>query len=329
MNTLSILTIGFSIIAATMLFVVYVFFLKNVSKSWHAIGVCFILQCSLSCLQLEHFHVFLNNIDPLNTLYYRFLIFLVPSMFYFFSRAILFPETQIKLSDIIHLAPIPLVFFLTKELAIPIAFLLGTGYCIWLVGIVYKLRAHRKHFDFELFFFGFFAVLALIVLTLGFSISYIDNRYFYTFYSNGIGLAYILITASFIIWPGLLGELAEAIKLSYGNSTLKNVDITAKVKKLELLMSAKIFQDENLNLSMVAEEVKLTSHQLSELINTRFGLNFSRYIRVQRIEEAKRLLKNDRKSSILSISMEAGFKSQSSFYTAFNEVTGKSPGQYR
>lgn len=329
MNTLSILTIGFSIIAATILLVVYLFFLKNVNKSWHAIAACIVLQCSLGCLQFSHLHVFLNANDPLETLYYRFLIFLVPSMFYFFSRAMLFPETQVKLNDIIHLIPLPLAFFMAKELAVPIAFLLGTGYSIWLVGIVYKLRAHRKHFGLELFFFGFFTLLAIVVLTLGFSISYIDNRYFYTFYANGIGLAYILITASFIIWPDVLGELTEAVKLSYGNSTLKNVDINAKVKKLELLMSTKIFQDENLNLSMVAEEIRLTSHQLSELINTQFGLNFSRYIRLQRVEEAKRLLKNDQKSSILSISMEAGFKSQSSFYTAFNEVTGQSPGQYR
>ena len=41
------------------------------------------------------------------------------------------------------------------------------------------------------------------------------------------------------------------------------------------------------------------------------------------------MLRTDDKSSVLSISMMTGFKSQSNFYTAFKEVTGESPGEYR
>ena len=35
-----------------------------------------------------------------------------------------------------------------------------------------------------------------------------------------------------------------------------------------------MYQNENLNLAMVAQEMGLTSPQLSELINVEFGLNF-------------------------------------------------------
>jgi len=91
----------------------------------------------------------------------------------------------------------------------------------------------------------------------------------------------------------------------------------------------KLYQNEELSLSLLADQLDLSTHQLSELINTQFDVNFPRYIREQRIIEAKRLLIEEPTTSILSISMETGFKSQSNFYTAFKEITGISPGQYR
>lgn len=329
MNTLSIVSTGFSMVIAVILFTVYLFFLKNINKSLFSLASCFVLLTGLVCLQLLHLNYFLAGGEPLDTFFYRFLIFLVPPMFYFFSRAILFPETKPRLFDLVHLLPLLLVFFAGRALAVPIAFLIGASYCLWLVNVVYRLRGHRKRFGVELFFFGLFAVLALIVLALGFSVSYLDSWYFYTFYANGIGFAFALITAAFIIWPDLLSELSEVMTLSYANSTLKNVDTDSCLEKLESLMQAGIYQNENLNLAMVAEEMGLSSHQLSELINTRFGMNFSRYIRSRRVEEAKRLLKAEQEASILSISMEVGFKSQSNFYAAFRELTGQSPGHYR
>ena len=95
-------------------------------------------------------------------------------------------------------------------------------------------------------------------------------------------------------------------------------------------MSAeKLYQNEDLNLKMLAEAVGLSGHQLSELINTHFDMGFSRYVRERRVAEAKRLLREDKEASILSISMATGFRSQSNFYAAFRDIAGMSPGQYR
>ena len=106
--------------------------------------------------------------------------------------------------------------------------------------------------------------------------------------------------------------------------------VDAVLKKLESLMvDDNIYRDENLNLSMLAAELDITGHQLSELINSRLGLSFSRYVRQQRVEAAKKLLLADGRQSVLSISLDTGFKSQSSFYAAFKETTGVSPGDFR
>jgi AraC-like DNA-binding protein len=111
---------------------------------------------------------------------------------------------------------------------------------------------------------------------------------------------------------------------------LKGVDVDDSLRRLNDLMAVeKLYQNEKLNLSMVADAMDLTSHQLSELINVHFGKSFSRYVREQRIEAARSLLASQPDASILAISLETGFKSQSNFYAAFKEITGQSPGDYR
>lgn len=329
-TTVTLINIGFSIVTAGLFLVIYIAFLHNVNKSWLAMGACLLFLTSIGCLQFEHMSFLLNHTDPIEGIYYRCLLFIVPPTFFLFSRAILFPELKPQLLTVVHILPIALVFILKREMAVPLAFMVGVGYCSWLVGIIFRLRRLRKQYAAEMFFYGFFLVLALLVLILGFSISYVSSAYFYYFYANGISLAFILVTASFIIYPNLLAELNEIVALSYSKSTLSNVDIGAHLEKLErLIKTEKLHRNEAVNLSLAAKEMAMSSHQLSELINTQFGVSFSKYIRQQRVDDALQILKKDASSSILSISMELGFRSQSSFYAAFKEITGQSPGAYR
>lgn len=329
-STITLITTGFSLVIAGLLLVVYLFFMKNLNKSRIAVVSGIFLLGGLSCLQFEHMQMVLHGGNPLETFYYRFLLFLLPTMFFFFSRAILFGSGEFKGLDILHLTPLLMVFLVKSSLAVPLAFIIGAGYSLWLVHLLYSVRRHRKRFELEFFFFGFFAVLAVVVLLLAFSLTYIEQSYFYYFYANGIGLSFLLVTGSLIVSPDLLRDLTDVVKLSYANSTLSNVDVGQQLKKLESLMNdERLYQNENLTLGMLAQSMALTSHQLSELINREFDVSFSRYIREQRIDAAKQLLRQELDSSVLAISLETGFKSQSNFYAAFKEITGQSPGQYR
>lgn len=330
LNILSTVNIGFSLVASLILAICYVVFLQSSNKSNSSVITAILVLSGIGLLQLEHLDFMINSSDPLQSVYYRALLFTIPPLFYFFSRFALFSGYQFKLYSVLHFLPFLTVFFLDKYIAVPAAFLIGTSYCLWLAHIIYSLKNHRKRFEIEFFFFAFFSILAIVVLIFGFSMSFIDNAYFYHFYSNGIALAFMLVTAAFIIYPDLLDEISEAVKLSYTNSTLKNIDVELNAKKLKALMGdSKIYQDENLSLATLAEVMELSNHQLSELINSHFGMSFSKYIRLFRVERAKELLKLEPDSSILSISMETGFKSQSNFYAAFKDITGESPGSYR
>jgi len=329
-NLITTLNIGFSLVITLVLLICYLFFLKSNNKTPRAVVGTILFLGGISALQLEHLAYFQFQQQPLDTIYYRFLLFAVPPLFYFFSRLVLFPDYKIKAASFLHFLPLVGVFFLERNFAVPIAFLIGASYCMWLTVLIYRLKSLRNRFEIEFFFVAFFSIFALAVLAVGFSVSFIDDAYFYHFYGNGIAFAYMLVTAALMIYPDLLNELTEAVKLSYMTSTLKSVDVDESKGKLEELMQkSNIYQNENLNLTTLAEAMELTGHQLSELINTQFGVSFSQYLREVRVERAKYLLKNEPDSSILSISMETGFKSQSNFYAAFKDLTGQSPGNYR
>lgn len=324
------MVIGFSVFAALLLLIAYLFFIKDMHKTPVSMLACTLLLTSLSCLQLAHWYYLQTGADLFVSQAYVAALLLTPPSFYFLSREVLQPGSKLMVSDVVHFLPITLSFVLPGNLVIPVALTIGAGYAIWLVRIVLQIRTKVRRFKFEVFFFGFFALVAVLVLVLAVASPHVPAELFYLTYAGMTGLALFLVLGALVSFPDLLSDISAAAELTYASSTLSNVDVDSKLNELRRLMEDdKLFQNENLNLALLAEALELTPHQLSELINTQFGYGFSRYIREQRVAEAKHLLRTDDKSSVLSISMMTGFKSQSNFYTAFKEVTGQSPGEYR
>jgi AraC-like DNA-binding protein len=321
---------GFSVISAVLLFLTYALLIDVPGKSVHSVSSCGALLTALTAIQVAHLQYFHGGAEPFAAFYYRLALFVAPSTFYFFGRWAILPSEPFRPLQLLHLFPILLLFVVPLTIALPILFLFGAGYSLWLGYLVYGLREQRKQFRFEFFYFVVMSVLAVIVLGLGFALPYIDDVYFYVFYDHAIGLALAIMIAALVANPNLIGEMSEAARAKYGTSTLRDVDVDACLKKLDRLMSeAKAYQNENLSLSSLAAELGLSSHQLSELVNSRLGMGFSRYVRECRVNAAKALLIAAPGQSILSISMDTGFRSQSAFYAAFKEVTGQSPGDYR
>ena len=322
--------IGFSIVSAAILLCAYLFFIRDMRKTPMSLVACSCLLVALSGLQLLHWQFLESGTDLFASQLYVFLLIGTPPTFYFFSREILLPDTQTRFSDIIHLLPLSLAFVMPGSLVVPVALAIGAAYSVWFVRIVFGMRRHVRRFKFELFFFGFFALFAILISILAVASPYMDSAVFYIAYANTTAVALLLIMSALIGFPELLSDISAAAELAYSSSTLNSVNVEAKLRELDQLMiEDKIFQNENLNLNLLASTVELSPHQLSELINTRFGYGFSRYIREQRIAEARKQLLEDQTSSILSISLMTGFKSQSNFYTAFREITGQSPGSFR
>lgn len=330
MNTISIAVAGFSAVSAVLLFCTYALLIDVQGKSAFSMISCAVLLAALACIQIAHLQYFGGGAQPLDFFHYRLALFVVPSSFYFFGRWAIQPTAPFHPRALLHLLPILLLFLLRLEVALPVLLLFGAGYSVWLGYLVFGLRAQRSQFRFALFYFCVMSAIAVIVLLLGFAIPFIDDALFYYFYSNAIGLAFAIMIVALISRPNLIADLAEAARVRYGTSTLREVDVDACLKRLrELMTGSKVYQSEDLSLSSLADQLGISSHQLSELVNTRLGMGFSKYVRDCRVAAAKVLLVSAPAQSILSISMETGFRSQSAFYAAFKEATGQSPGDYR
>lgn len=330
MLILTLLMTAFSIVSAVVLLFAYLFFLPHMRKTLTGRIACAALLASLCGLQLMHIDFLLDGTPLFESRLYALLLLATPPAFFFFSREILIPEPSRSPLQAAHVLPLLLAFVAAPHTAAPVAFAIGAGYAVWFTHLVYGMRRHVRRFRFEMFFFGFFAVVAIAVLVLGLLLPYIEPATFHLAYANMTGVAFVLIVAALIVFPEITSDIAEAAALSYASSTLNDVDVDERLRRLDKLMAEdKLYQNESLNLGMLAEALDLSSHQLSELINTRFGIGFSRYIREQRVAEAQRLLAADRSSSVLAISLATGFRSQSNFYAAFREITGEAPGNWR
>lgn len=104
------------------------------------------------------------------------------------------------------------------------------------------------------------------------------------------------------------------------------------LKKLKYLMEVdKVYKDENLTLTLLAQKLKIHRYQLSELLNIHLNRSFPEYINYHRIEEAKRILlsQEGEQKKVTALAQEVGFNTMTAFYKAFKRCTGKTPKEYR
>ncbi len=78
----------------------------------------------------------------------------------------------------------------------------------------------------------------------------------------------------------------------------------------------------------MADDFGYNANYLSRLFKQINGSSFTDYLGRKRIEYAKRLL-TDRKKTIKEIAEESGYSSSGMFIKAFEKVEGYTPGEYR
>jgi len=119
---------------------------------------------------------------------------------------------------------------------------------------------------------------------------------------------------------------------SYKKSGLKDEDTQKHLTKLLKIMDEqKPFKNEKLSLLELAELVGISTHNLSEIINTKIEQNFYDFVNSYRVEEVKQLIIEDKggKYNILAHGFEAGFSSKTAYYSAFKKFVNKTPAQFR
>lgn len=329
-TTLTLFLIGFSLGSALLLIAANLSGYGAAAHGALARTAGIVLLLALAALQWLHGGYLLHGDALFASALYAALLYVAAAAFYLFFVEVLQPPAAMKPWRLLHFLPALLAVSVPPRLSIPLAFLLGTVHALLLLRVVCRLRAQRRHFRVEAAAFAGFALIAALVLVLGLGATWFGERAFFFGYAQLIGLAFWLALWLLLRFPDLPGRAAEAVRSAYANSTLARIDKDEALQRLRhLLVGEKVYTDENLSLSGLAELMALTPHQLSELINTAYGVGFSRHVREHRVEAAKRLLLAEPEASVLSIGLAVGFNSQSNFYAAFREITGEVPGRYR
>ena len=85
---------------------------------------------------------------------------------------------------------------------------------------------------------------------------------------------------------------------------------------------------EAITTDQIADHLYISRQHLSRRFTAEAGITLAAFIRNEKVEEAKRLLRyTDR--TIIAVSAYLGFSSQAHFIRVFREQTGMTPGEYR
>lgn len=99
---------------------------------------------------------------------------------------------------------------------------------------------------------------------------------------------------------------------------------------LQLMEEQKPYLNPDLTLHDLAENLSMSSGDLSLLINRGMGKNFNDFINEYRVQEVKSLIMQGEHThkSLLGLAYDSGFNSKATFNRVFKKFSGKSPSQF-
>ena len=120
----------------------------------------------------------------------------------------------------------------------------------------------------------------------------------------------------------VIADAPEAIEPTNDNEELMR-------RICELMEQEKLYLNNKLKLTDVAERLGSNRNVISACINTQCGYSFSQFISKYRVEHAKELLRQHPDLKSAEVWSESGFTTESSFFRAFKAITGMTPSDFK
>jgi AraC-like DNA-binding protein len=130
----------------------------------------------------------------------------------------------------------------------------------------------------------------------------------------------------------IYSAVIESVEPKYESSGLSKDDSKNLALALEQLMKSKQpHLNAKLALKDLAAELNIHPKRLSQVINENFGQNFFNYINAYRVEEFKKQVHGKKFDhyTLLSIGLDCGFNTKSSFNSIFKKFAGMTPSEYK
>ncbi|MEM6718012.1 MAG: helix-turn-helix domain-containing protein [Bacteroidota bacterium] len=290
----------------------------------------------------------------------------IPIGLYLFVTYLIDPKHRMKswekwwilpllLQAFLGLLYVPLEEFYTVETAaitleiLPFAEeFVGLATSLFLLPItIYKVRNYQKFIAFNystidrkslLWLFNFLVAFAVLLLLwwiscmrwlLGYSY---ETTYIYVI----IGMVILLFSIGYFVIQQY--HLFEIIPFSPKKTSEEKSEKKLSVKTdvyyselLQLLQEKRLYENVELTLEELAQQLQLSSGYLSQIINKKEKKSFFEFINYYRVEAVKEKLidPNYAHYDILSIALESGFKSKSTFNAVFKKMTKQTPSAYK
>jgi len=155
---------------------------------------------------------------------------------------------------------------------------------------------------------------------------YFTRFYYYPFF---IGIAFITY------WIGLEGfsrrnDPELTIKTTINAEDLERLKSISR-KLVNAMEMDKLYKNQELSLNRIAEQLNIKPYLISKSLSEIHNKRFSDFVNEYRVKEVQSLLQNPNNSkyTLLSLAMDAGFNSKSSFNRAVKKQFGISPSELK
>ncbi len=284
------------------------------------------------------FLYFTSDLDMILIMLGLTLILSFGPLFYLYARSLVEKEFQLKKQHIWHALPFLLFLVCTSLGIVGREFYRQFGiifiYLHFLVYIIVSFVWQRKHRQSKPDGSNEFIRKWINYIHLG--MAFIWLSYFMFLLDEIVPYIAGPITYSLVIYPlsfwAIMKKVHKPEEKKYQNSRLDNHKSREVLSRLEAhIKEEKRFLDPDLKLPLIAAELNITPHVLSQAVNENFGQNFQQYLNSYRVKAAQQMLEASEKShlTIASIAFDSGFNSLSAFNTSFKKVLQKTPSQYR
>jgi AraC-like DNA-binding protein len=150
-------------------------------------------------------------------------------------------------------------------------------------------------------------------------------------------IGYLGLRQPEIFWPDARREDStverpDGLRPRYARSGLDSETAQRIMRELEAHMEQTgAYRNAGLKLNDLADAISVSTHHLSEALNSIVGQSFYYFVNGYRVREVKeRVARGDaEKHTLLSIALDAGFNSKSSFNAVFKKHTGMTPSEFR
>lgn len=236
------------------------------------------------------------------------------------------------------------------------------GYVVWMNNatiyiiasaliILYAYKSHKLlnsiHENFEIadkkllwikriirsFLIYFSIVLLVLLIDLAVYKSANDTSYFYfiRFYYYPFFMGIAVLT----YWIGLEGfsrrnDPETAVKNTLSTDELERLKVISK-KLQQAMEEDKLYKDQELSVNSLAKQLDIKPYLISRCLSEINQIRFNDYVNAYRVKEVQTLLQDttNSKYTLLSLAMDAGFNSKSSFNRAIKKQLGISPSELK